>query len=144
MMMRVKVRGTRRIHVRTSALKGLLESLQRGATFSHAAIRPKGCSRWVMCEADTVWQERRVANRRLVSSFIVLHSCLFMSGCTYSRDRMASYGGPIHILFAPCNERTVGTNQRCWWHGSDGGRGPQPTCSFWSATCITASRSKCK
>lgn len=26
---------------------------------------------------------------------------LFMSGCMYSREGMASYGGPIHILFAP-------------------------------------------
>lgn len=25
---------------------------------------------------------------------------LFMSGCMYSREGMASYGGPIHILFA--------------------------------------------
>lgn len=31
--------------------------------------------------------------------FIYFRS-LFMSGCKYSREGMASYGGPIHILFA--------------------------------------------
>lgn len=145
--MRVKVRGTCRVHVRTSlGHRASLAWLRHYNVVRCFPMQPHNlkaahdgwCARQTPSDRSAEWQ-----TKRFVSSFFALHSCLFMSGCMYSRDVMASCGDPIHILFAPCNERAAGTNQRCWWHDSGGGRGPQPTCSFWSATFITASRCKC-
>lgn len=128
-----------------SCLTGLVASLQRGAVFSRAATQPKDCSRWVMREADAVWRAESPTNNRLVSSlssYIAVYSC--QDVCTHER-----LWPPTAVPSTYCSPRATnelpGPTNACWWHGSDGGRGPQPTCSFCSATCITAcsAGSKC-
>lgn len=123
---------------RPSCLAGLVASLQRGAVFSLAATQPKTARDGWRARQTPSGGAKSPTNNNLVSSlssYIAVYSC--QDVCTHER-----LWPPTAVPSTYCSPRATdelpGPTDACWWHGSDGGRGPQPTCSICSATCITA------